>query len=350
MKKFARALMRLRGAWEEHLNLVMGLGVVDGLITEQHCYSTKDFVSSMGKCVYDEARDTLRDIKEGLEEEQCNQEVMKTEALPFTFNKVNIEDEISHNIAQSGLYMKEQDCQHLDEVTGGVCVSVRKEMVQNISEGNRLGSVLSKPGMEQLLKEYYVVGERTVDMVEDMCMLDTGEKIFDAKMYGMNDGGEFIVMELEDEDLLAEDVERGVFVDLQEDTRRNSQATFCHFTEEQITKDKEASSGEITVLIVAAELKMKQFVKVGDAELGLRGADVTPVVGSLIESLIIDERTGVRQCYLQNTPPRDSSLQVGKEVIIMAISDRLLDLDTVVPSAECTGDSMLATGVVVKIV
>ena len=145
--------MRLRGAWEEHLNLVMGLGVVDGLITEQHCYSTKDFVSSMGKCVYDEARDTLRDIKEGLEEEQCNQEVMKTEALPFTFNKVNIEDEISHNIAQSGLYMKEQDCQHLDELTVGVCVSVRKEMVQNISEGNRLGSVLSKPGMEQLLKE-----------------------------------------------------------------------------------------------------------------------------------------------------------------------------------------------------
>jgi hypothetical protein len=82
---FTEALTRLRGAWEED----MRVGVVERINSvpyEKHSCHIVYAVSSMGKCVYEEARDTLWDIKEGLEEER--NEVVMIE-MPVTFSKVD---------------------------------------------------------------------------------------------------------------------------------------------------------------------------------------------------------------------------------------------------------------------
>ena len=82
---FTEAFKRHRGAWEED----MRVGVVerlDSIPNEKHSCYIGYAVSSMGKCVYGGARDTLWDIKEGLEEER--NEVVMTE-MPVTFSKVD---------------------------------------------------------------------------------------------------------------------------------------------------------------------------------------------------------------------------------------------------------------------
>ena len=58
--KIAKNLQRLKGAWAEHLNMVMGVVAVEGLRTipsKQHSHELE--------CV------EARDIKEGLEEEMA---------------------------------------------------------------------------------------------------------------------------------------------------------------------------------------------------------------------------------------------------------------------------------------
>ena len=62
---FTEAFKRHRGAWEED----MRVGVVERLNSfpyKKHSLCIVYAVSSMGKCVYDGARDTLWDIKGGL--------------------------------------------------------------------------------------------------------------------------------------------------------------------------------------------------------------------------------------------------------------------------------------------
>lgn len=76
------------------MNLVMGVVVVDGLKTfpyEQPSYSNVYAVSSL-ECAYNGARDELRGIDEGLEEdlsEVVMTEVVKTEVLPAIFSTVD---------------------------------------------------------------------------------------------------------------------------------------------------------------------------------------------------------------------------------------------------------------------
>ena len=165
----------------------------------------------------------------------------------------------------------------------------------------------------------FINSEEEYYMVEDMDM-ETVEKPFNAEMYGMDVEGDFLTMGLEDGDLLVEDVEWGKLVDQHVDISRTSQATINYFTEAQTTKDTRINSISREV---AAKFNMKQFVEVGDAELGLRGEEEAPVFGSVIQSWFVDERQrcchiGRYQGYSENTRPRDSSLQVKKEAIIMA--------------------------------
>ena len=81
--KFSKVLNRLRGAWEERLNLVIWVDVVDGLETipyEQH--SSELAVYSL-ECQYDGARD----IMEWLEED--SNEVVMTDVLLPKFSEVD---------------------------------------------------------------------------------------------------------------------------------------------------------------------------------------------------------------------------------------------------------------------
>jgi hypothetical protein len=84
--QIAKTLQRLTGALAEHRNMVMGVVAVEGLRTipyEQHSHKLE--------CVV--ARDTLRDIKERLEEvmtEETRTEVVMAEVLPITVGMVNM--------------------------------------------------------------------------------------------------------------------------------------------------------------------------------------------------------------------------------------------------------------------
>ena len=77
---FTETFKRLRGSWEEDMSFPY----------KKHSCCIMYDVSSMGKCVYDGARDTLWDIKEGLQEER--NEVVMIE-MPVTFSKVDRVDD-----------------------------------------------------------------------------------------------------------------------------------------------------------------------------------------------------------------------------------------------------------------